>query len=572
MHGTPKYGDNFAHVDYASPDAPKGGTLREAAIGTFDTLNPYSLKGKAAKGLNLYYDRLMRRVWDEPFTMYPLIAERADVASDRSAVTFHLNPDAKFNDGSPITADDVLFSYKTMMEGGRPNMRRIYKLISKAEKIDDHTVHFEFSEGYDEETVMIIAMMPVLAKKWWEGRTFDSTALDIPLSSGPYKIKSFEAGRRITYERNPDYWAQDLPVNVGHYNFETITYDYFRDDTVAFEAFKAGDLNFRREWDISNWMSGYDFPAVEDGRVTKDPLAHQRPERVRAMIFNTRRAPFDDIRVRDALNLLFDFAWANKNLYYGEYERINSYFPNSSLAATGSASEAEKKLLAPYMNNLPADILGPVKTPPAATNEGEKRSNMRKAYKLLKDAGWVIKDGAMANAETGSPFKFELLLGAPEDEKLALLFTRNLQKVGIDATVRVMDAASYRGRLNDYDFDMTLYYWQNSLSPGTEQMLYWTCEAAEMPAQWNFAGICNPAVDALAKNIAESKTREELVNSVHALDRVLMAGTYMIPLYYAGKDYTAHAADIHRPDETPIYGMVIETWWSKATDKAQNTP
>ncbi len=565
MHGNPKYGADFAHVDYVNPDAPKGGTLKQAAIGTFDTLNPYSLKGKSAQGLTLYYDRLMQRVWDEPFTMYPLIAERAEISDDRSEVTFHLNPAAKFNDGSPITADDVLFSFETMKEGGRPNMRRIYRIVTKAEKIDAHTVHFEFGEGYDQETVMIIAMMPVLAKSWWEGREFDSTTLDIPLSSSPYTIEKFEAGRQIVYKRNPDYWAKDLPVNVGHYNFDEIIYDYYRDDTVSFEAFKAGELNFRREWDISNWVSAYDFPAMKDGRIEKSALAHERPERTRAMIFNTRRPPFDDIRVRDALNLMLDFNWANKNLFHGEYARINSYFPNSELAAKGAASDAEKELLAPYMDTLPADILERVKPQPATENEKSVRENMRAAHALLKQAGWVIKEGKMVNEATGAPFKFELLLGAPEDEKLALLYTQGLKKIGIDATVRVMDTASYRGRLNDYDYDMTLYYWQNSLSPGTEQMLYWTCEAAKQPAQWNFAGICDPAVDALAKGIAMAENREDLVANVRALDRVLIEGTYIIPLYFSGKDYVAYKKNIHHPNVTPIYGMVIESWWAEKT-------
>ena len=563
MHGKPKYSADFTHLDYVNPNAPKGGTLKQAAIGTFDTLNPYSIKGKAAQGLNLYYDRLMQRVWDEPFTMYPLIAEKVDIADDRSAVTFHINPAAKFHDGSAITADDVLFSYETMKEGGRPNMRRIYRLIEKAEKIDDLTVHFKFGEGFDQETVMIIAMMPVLSKTWWAGREFDSTVLDIPLSNGPYKIKEFETGRRIVYERDPDYWAKDLPVNAGHYNFDEIIFDYYRDDTVAFEAFKSGDLDIRREGDVSNWITGYDFPAAKDGRIKKDALAHDRPERVRAMIFNTRRPPLDDIRVRQALNLVLDFDWINKNLFHGEYKRINSYFPNAELAATNAATEAEVELLAPFMDTLPANILAPVKTMPTATTQAQTRTNMREADALLKEAGWVIVDGKRVNEKTEAPFTFELLLGAPEDEKLALSFVRSLKRLGIDANVRVMDTAAYRGRLNEYDFDMTLYYWQNSLSPGTEQMLYWSCEAAEQPARWNFAGICNPAIDALAQGIANAKDRDDLVTHAHALDRVLMAGTYMIPLYYVGKDYVAYKNHINHPDETPLYGMVIESWWAE---------
>ena len=305
MHGATKYTKSSPHLDYANPDAPKGGDIKQASIGTFDTLNPYTIKGTAADGLNLYYDRLMQRVWDEPFTMYPLIAESIDVPEDRSSVTFHINKKARFHDGSAITADDVLYSFETLKEYGRPNMRRIYKLVSKAEKIDDHTVHFAFGEGYDRETVMIVAMMPVLSKAWWtaDGRDFDSTTLTPPLSNGPYNIKSLEVGRRITYERVPDYWATDLLVNRGHFNFGSVTYDYYRDDGVAFESFKTGDLDIRREWDAAKWASAYNFPALNTGKVKAESLSHGRPERVRALIFNTRRPPFDDIEVRKAFGL-----------------------------------------------------------------------------------------------------------------------------------------------------------------------------------------------------------------------------------------------------------------------------
>lgn len=562
MHGQPKYGADFTHLDYVNPDAPKGGAYKEAAIGTFDNLNPYAIKGKAASGLNLVYDRLMQRVWDEPFTMYPLIAERIEVPENRSWMMVHINPAARFHDNSPITAEDVLFSFETLRDHGRPNMRRIYRLVDKATIIDERTVYFQFGEGYDRETVMILAMMPVLSKAWWNGREFDSTLLEPPLSNGPYRIASVDPGRRIVYERVEDYWAKDLPVNKGHFNFDRITYEYYRDDTVAFEAFKAGDLDFRREWDAGKWATSYNFPAVKSGAVKAEALPHGRPERVRSLIFNTRRPPFDDIRVREALNYVLDFHWINKNLYHGQYQRISSYFPNATLAAQGEPDAAELALLEPYRETLPAGVFGPAWRPPEAIDQRELREHLRKADEILFNAGYVIRNGKRVNAESGAPFTFDILLDSPEDEKLALSFVNSLKRLGITANVRSLDTAAFRGRLNDYDFDMVLYHWVNSLSPGTEQMLYWSCEAAKQPARWNYPGICDPAVDALAAGIANAKDRDDLVAHARALDRVLTWNYYTIPLYYAGKDFAAYRSFMRRPDETPLYGTVMESWWA----------
>lgn len=536
MHGDPKYTAEDTHLDYANPDAPKGGKITHSAIGTFDTINPYSIKGKPAKGLNLVYDRLMQRVWDEPFTMYPLIAERIDVADDRSNMTVYVNPDAVFHDASPITADDVIFSFETLKTEGRPNMRQIYKLVKTIEKRDDHTVYIEFGEGFDQETMMIIAMMPVLSKTYWSDKTFDSTTLDTPLLNGPYSIKSIDPGRQIVYERKKDYWAKDLLPNVGHFNFDEIVYDYYRDDGVALEAFKAGEVDLRREYDAGKWSSRYDFPAAKgqgkNESVRLEALPHGRPEKVQSFIFNTRRPPFDDIRVRQALSLAFDFEWVNKNLFHGQYKQIDSFFPNSELA---SPLKEEK-----------------------STNV---RQNLRKAANLLKEAGWEVKNGK--RMKDGEEFAFEIMLSAPEEEKIALHYQRSLQRLGINARIRVLDAAAFIGRLNEYDYDMVLYHWLSSLSPGTEQPLYWSCAAAEQPARWNFAGICDERIDELASSIASSKTREELVKKIHELDQRLLEGHYMVPLYYSGVDYVAYWDHIKRPEETPLYGMVLETWWAE---------
>lgn len=536
MTGTPKYTQESPHLDYANPAAPKGGTLKQAAIGTFDTVNPYNIKGKAAVGMDLVTDKLMVRVWDEPFTMYPMIAQSVDVPADRSSITFHLDPRARFHDGAPITADDVEFTFNTLKEFGRPNARRVYKIVTKVEKPDARTIKFSLGPDRDRETVMILTLMPVLSKAYWTGKNFNETTLTPFVSNGAYKISSIDPGRRIVYERVKDYWAADLMPNRGHFNFDRVIYDFYRDDSVAFESFKSGDLNFRREWDAGLWTTGYDFPSLKQGKTVKEALPHGRPDRVRGFIFNTRREPFKDIRVRQALNLLFDFEWMNQSLYHGLYKRINSYYPNTDLAATDTPP--------PIVNGTPE----------------QKRENMRKADALLKEARWVIKNGARVNKD-GQKLTFEIMLDDPNNEKIALSFVNSLKRMGITPTIRTLDSAAFLGRLNQYDFDMTLYFWMSTLSPGTEQYLYWSCEAADQPSRWNYAGICDKNIDLLSKSIAAAGTREDLVARVRALDSALMAGSYMIPLYYNPQDFVASWLPLDHPDTMPLYGTVLETWW-----------
>jgi len=537
MTGSPKYTQESSHLSYANPDAPKGGTLRQAAIGSFDTLNPYTIKGKAPMGMDQVTDRLMVRVWDEPFTLYPLIAETVVVPEDRSSITFTLNPKARFHDHSPILADDVLFSYETLKSYGRPNMRRIYALVKTAQKIDDRTVQFTLSPGHDRETVMILAMMPILSKAYWSDKPFDQTTLTPFLSNGPYKIARVDAGRQIVYERVKDYWAADLMPNRGHFNFDTLVFEYFRDDSVAFESFKTGDLNLRREWDAGQWRNAYDVPAILNGKAIKKEIPHGRPDRVRAFIFNTRKEIFADIRVREALSYAFDFEWVNKTLFGGQYQRIDSFYPNTDLSAP----------------NRPR--------PPVNETTAQKRENMRKADTLLKDAGWVLKEGKRMNAKTGQAFAFEIMLDDPSNEKIALSFVRSLKRLGIEARVRVLDSAAFLGRLNAYDFDMTLYFWMSTLSPGTEQYLFWSCEAAKTPSRWNYAGICDKNIDLLSQSIAKATSRTELVERVQALDLALLQGHYMIPLYYNPRDFVAYWPPVTPPPKTPLYGTVLETWW-----------
>lgn len=539
MNGTPKYSVSSTHLDYVNPEAPKQGVLVQSGPGTFTTLNPFSIKGVAVQGLSLVHDRLMQRVWDEPFTLYPLIAEKVDVPADRSSITFFLNPKARFQDGAPITADDVLYTFNTLKEFGRPNMRRVYSLVKSVERRDDLTVHFALGDGYDRETIMILAMMPVLSKAWWSTRTFDATTLEIPNSNGPYKIASIDVPRKIIYERDKNYWAADLLVNKGQYNFDKMVFDYYRDDNVAFEAFKAGAFDLRRETDAAKWANGYDFPAVKNGTVKQENIKHRKPEQVRSLIFNTRRPPFNDIRVREALGLALDFEWINTNLYYSKHKRVDSYYPNSELAAGGWV-------------------------PPSHKTPAESRANLRKADQLLKEAGWIVVNGQrVKQSDQKTPLAFEIMLELRRDEKIALAFARSLEKLGIAIKIRVPDMINFSERLNEYDFDIVLYYWLSTLSPGTEQSVFYSCESGKQKTYKNFAGICDPKIDELAKSIPAAPTREELVARVHELDRALLAGHYMIPLNYAGVDYVAYHSKLRHPDTIPLYGMVLESWWTE---------
>lgn len=553
MHGNAKYTAQSPHLDYANPNAPKGGTLKMSAIGTYDTLNPFTIKGVPAEGLELFNDRLMRRVWDEPFTMYPLIAQSIDLAPDRSWIRFHLNPKARFHDGSPITAQDVLFSFETLRDFGRPNMRRIYKLAKTATVENDHAIYFAFDKGFDKETAMIFAMMPVLSKSWWKDRTFDATLSEIPNASGPYKITQVDFGRKITYERVKDYWAADLLVNNGHFNFDQISYDYFRDDTIALQALKKGSISLRREMDIAKWENGYnDAP-----NVIKLAAPHQRPERAAGFVFNLRRPPFDDINVRKALALAFDYEWIGKNLFYGKLKPLSSFYANSALAAPDTPSAEELAALEAWKDKLSPEIFAPKTAQPQ-----HMRQRLKTADDLLRKAGWVIENGKRVHAQTKTPFTFELLVNTPQDSKIANAYKSSLAKLGIEMNIRSLDSASFTERKMAYEFDMMSLFWQNSLSPGTEQTIYWSCTSAQQTGSLNYSGVCNPALDHFAAQIADAQDYESLKTAAHIIDRILMHETIMVPFFYKAEDYIAHQPDIMPAPVTPIYGVVTETWWS----------
>jgi len=501
------------------------------------------------------------RSWDEPFTLYPLIAESVDVPDDRSSITFTLNKNAKFQDDTPITADDVLFSFNILKENGRPNMRNTYKLVTQVDKINDHKIKFTLSNDRTKETVMILAMMPVLSQKWWSTQDLNKTILTPPNSTGPYLITSVDVGRRIVMERNPHYWAKNLPVAKGQYNFDRIIFNYFKNQTTAFESFKAGDTDMWIDMNPGHWTNAYDFPAAQNKLIKREEINHHRVEKMWGFIFNSTRPPFNDRNVRKALSLVIDYNWINKNIFYGQYKTLTSFFPNSMLAATGMPQEDELALLNPYKNILPPDVFQSSWTPPETGKQSAIRANRLAADKLLNDAGWVVENGIRVQSKTHEPLDFEILVGTPEEEKLALTFKRSLGGLGINVKLRILDAAAFQSRLSDYDYDMVLYNWQNSLSPGSEQAVYWGCAAATQKGRFNYAQICNPAIDDLVARIPNSKTTSEMTAAVHALDRVLMAEHYVIPLFYTGRDFVASWNRISHPSTASMYGNIMESWW-----------
>ncbi len=563
MHGQSQYDETSTHLSYVDPAAIKGGSIKVAAIGTFDTLNPYSLKGQSPQNMNLIYDRLMRRVWDEPFTMVPLIAQSIDVPDDRSSITFHLNPAARFHDGGAITSADVLFSFETLKEHGRPNMRRIYRLIDKVETPDGLTIHFKLGETFDRETIMILALMPVLSKSWWKTRDFDSALLEPPLTNGPYRIKIVDQGHTITYERVEDYWAEDLLASKGQYNFDTITYDYFRDDTIALESFKKGDLDLRREWDVGKWQSAYENMSTDMIRLS---APHKRPERAHGFIFNLRRKPFDDINVRKALTLAFDSDWVSKNIFHGKFKRTVSFFSNSMLAAPNSPDEKEIEQLNKWREDIPKESYEPLFNlfHPKGVKKQNIRTKLREASALLKSAGWIIEDGKRIHKDTKEPMRFEILLSSVQEEKIALTYKQSLERLGIELDIRMADSATFQKRKNVYDYDILTHYWQNSLSPGTEQTLYWSCDAAKKTAGFNYSGICSKAIDYYAAKIGDAKSYDELTLYAHLIDRIGLSEYIFVPFFYKGVDYIAHKKTLNYPENTPIYGIVLESWWASS--------
>ncbi len=563
MHGAPKYAADFAHLDYVNPDAPKGGVLRLAATGTFDTLNPNVIKGTRAAGLSLTTSTLMARVWDEPFSLYGLVADSIEVPDDRSWVTFTVREGARFSDGSPITVDDVIFSWETIRDRGRPNSRSTYSQIERAERIGSHGVKFVFKDGEDnrELPLLIAGFLPILSQAYWTTHDFEETTLEPPVSSGPYVIASVNPGRNIVYRRDPDYWGADLPVNVGLHNFDEIRYEYFRDSAIALESFKAGDLDYRPEGRPEWWATRYDFPAVRDGRVSLEQVNHGIASGLLALAPNLRKPLFADRRVRKALMLAFDFERINKDLLHGGFTRTNSLFDNSDLAPQGTPSEAELALLEPWRDQLPDEVFGEPFAAPVTDGSGSDRRPLRDATRLLREAGWQVADGKLRDAD-GEPFSFEILLNGQSNERIALAFARRLERLGIDATVRVVESAQYQEVLETFDFDMVFASWRVTLSPGDEQNSYWRGDNADAPGTRNLAGIADPAIDAMIDAVMAAEDRDALAAAVGAMDRILMWQHYVIPLYHTSVLNNATWNTVARPELVPVYGRVLETFWA----------
>jgi microcin C transport system substrate-binding protein len=569
--GDVKYPPDFEHFDYVYADAPKGGELRISAIGTFDSLNGFIIKGNSAGLLGYIYDTLMQSAQDEPSTEYGLIAESVSHPADFSSVTYTLRPQARWHDGQPVTPEDVIFSLDTLKEA-HPRYAYYYANVVKAEKVGDHQVKFTFSQTGNRELPQITGQLPVLPRHYWEGtdangrkRDVFATTLEPPLGSGPYKIGKVETGRTIAVERVPDYWGKDLPVNVGRYNFDRITAEYYRDGTVALEAFKSGRFDVRLENSAKNWATAYDFPALTRGDVIKEVFTDENAEAMQAFVFNTRRARFADPRVRRALNYAFDFESSNRLLFFDQYLRVDSYFANSELAATDLPTGKELEILETVRGEVPPEVFTQVYTNPVGGDPAAARKNLRTAVGLLEEAGWSIKGGRLVNRETGETMTAEFLLVSPDFERIVLPYIQNLKRLGIAATVRTIDTSQYQNRTDSFDFDVVVGGWQQSLSPGNEQRDYWGSASADRPGSRNLVGIKNPAVDKLIDRIIYAEDREELVAASRALDRVLLWNHYVVPQWYFKGTRIARWNRFGIPRPGPDYGIGYpDTWWYDA--------
>ena len=557
-----KYGPNFQHFDYADPNAPAGGGIRLAALGTFDSLNPFILKGNAAAGSGLIYDTLLTGSLDEPFTEYGLLVESIDMPADRSWVAFTLREEARWHDGRPVTVDDVIWTTETLKSKGHPFYRHYYADIAGVSQTGPRTVRLTFGDTVNRELPLIAGQINVLPKHWWEGRDFESTILDPPLGSGPYRIAAVEPGRSITFERVPDYWGRDLAVNRGQNNIDVIRYDYYRDATVAVEAFKAGEFDFRSENNSKEWGTAYDTPDVASGRMIKELIDHEIPTGMQAFWFNTRRTKFADRRVRHALAHAFDFEWSNANLFYGQYTRTKSFFSNTELASSGLAQGRELEILERYRGRVPAEAFTSAYEPPSTGGSGNIRRNLRLARKMLQEAGWVIRDGTLTHAETGEAMEIEFLLVAPAFERIVGPVVKNMERLGIAARIRLVDPAQYQNRIDAFDFDIVVSTRGQSLSPGNEQRNFWTTASADVRGSGNLAAVRDPVVDELVDLLIQAPDRATLVATTRALDRVLLWGHYVIPQWHIRSFRLVYWNKFGRPGIRPKYGLGFPaTWW-----------
>ena len=566
MHGTPALQDDFAALAYVDADAPKGGRLVEGVLGTFDSLNPFIVQGLPLQPVRGYVvESLMARNYDEPFTLYGLLARTVETDDARSYVAFTLDPAAHFSDGTPVTADDVVFSWALLRDHGRPNHRAYYSKVAKAEILDARTVRFDFADGNDRELPLILGLMPVLPKHAIDVASFENSTLAKPIGSGPYVVADVDAGKSVTFKRDPNYWGRALAVNRGLWNFSELRFDFYRDGNAYFEAFKAGLYDVRSETDPGRWQTGYDFPAVRDGRVVKESFASGLPKFSSDYVFNTRRALFADIRVRQAIALLFDFEWINRNFFYNQYRRSASFFDDSELSAYHRPADGrERALLAPFPDAVRPDVLDGTWSEPVSDGSGRDRDTLRQALALLNAAGYDIEGTTLRARGSGVPFAFEIMVTSRDDERLALAFSNSLARAGIAAPVRLVDDVQYQQRLSTFDFDMIEYRFEQSLSPGNEQSFYFGSASAGEQGSRNYMGVRSPAVDAMIAEILRARGRADLVAAVRALDRVLISGSYVVPLFYLPQQWVARWASVDHPARTSLYGYLPETWWRQS--------
>lgn len=558
--GEPALPADFPHWPWVNPDAPKGGQVTLTALGSFDSLNPFILRGTPAVGLINLYDQLLATSSDEASTEYAHLAETIEIPADRMGVSFELREGARWHDGRPITAEDVVWSFTTLRAQGRPFFRSYWGDVAEAVAESPRRVTFRFRSNENRELALILGQIYVLPRHFWEGRDFARPLQEAPLGSGSYRVESFESGRSITYARVPDAWSANLNTKRGTQNFDVMRYEYFRDATVAFEAFKAGQIDFRTENIARNWATGYDFPAMRRGLVIRDEIRHELPTGMQAFVMNLRRPLFQDARVREALMTVFDYEWLNANIFNGLYARTTSFFSNSELASSGLPEGRELEILERYRGRVPESVFTTEFRLPVTDGSGNNREGLRRALTLMREAGWEVRNRRMVNPQ-GQPFSFEILLNGASFERVALPYVQWLQRLGIEARVRTVDPAQYQVRTDAFDYDMTVDVMGQSLSPGNEQRDYWTCEKARENGSQNIAGICDPVVDELVELLINAPDREELIARTRALDRVLLNHHFVIPQWHNRRFWVAFWDRFGRPERNPRYGLGFDSWW-----------
>lgn len=569
MHGAPALAPDYTHFPYADPDVKKGGKVTYGVVGTFDNLNPFILKSMrtTARGMwdpefgNLVFESLMQRSRDEPFTLYRLLAESVEWDEARSFIQFNLDPAARFSDGTPVTPDDVIFTFELLRDKGRVPFSRRLEAVARMEKVGERSVRFTFNDKADRETPMLLALSPVLPKHATKAETFDQSSLEIPVGSGPYRIESVAPGQRITFARNPDYWGKDLPSKRGFDNYDRISVEYFLQDATLFEAFKKGEIDIYQDGSPTHWRRAYDFPAVAAGTVIKDIFQPKTPSGMLGFVFNTRRPYFADPKLRAGLSLVFDFEWANRNLFENSYTRTESFWQNSDLSSLGRpASEKELAILGPAAAKIEKEILDGTARLPVTDGSGRDRTVLRRAVDLMKEAGFTIQGGRMVGPD-GRPLSFEVMTQTPDQEKLALAFQRSLKAIGIEMRVRTVDDSQYQSRSISFDYDMIIKAYTSSLSPGVEQLGRWSSAARDRQGSENFAGAADPDIDRVIEAMLSAKDPDTFAAAVRAHDRLLRSGHYVVPLYHVGAQWIARQKRIGRPETVPLYGAQLPTWY-----------